>query len=352
MRGYILEDINKAAWRDDLPEPEIGPFGAVIKPVVVAPCTTDVHLLETNAMPIIQGKAMGHEVVGVVKEIGSEVKDFKPGDRVAVSSVHPNWRSIEAQEGLAKFNDHCHYYCDDPKRGGVFAELCQVVDADMTLAKIPDSVSWEQAIMLTDMATTAFAGVEALELKYGDTVVVLGIGPVGLMAVCGCRIGGAARIIGVGSRKICQEVGTKFGVTDFVNYKNGDITEQVLAMTGGKPVDAVIVTGGSSDSIAEGLKMVKYGGIVSNVACFFADAQTVIPSEVWNYACLDKTIKTIKAKGGRAYMERLLALVEYKRFEPELMATHIFKGMDKIVDAMDLMMNRDPNCIKPIVFFE
>lgn len=352
MRGYILEDINKASWRDDLPEPKIGPLGAVIKPVVVAPCTTDVHLLETNAMPIIQGKAMGHEVAGVVQEVGSEVKDFKPGDRVAVSSVHPNWRSLEAQDGLAKFNDHCHYYCDDPDRGGVFAELFQVIDADMTLARIPDSVTWEQAIMLTDMATTAFAGVEALELQYGDAVVVLGIGPVGLMAVSACVLGGAGRIFGVGSRRRCFEVGKEFGVTDPINYKDGPIAEQILRKTGGKPVDAVIVTGGSSDSIAEGLRMVKWGGVVSNVACFFSDMQTVIPSDVWNHACLDKTIKAVKAKGGRACMERLLSLVEYGRMKPELMATQVLRGMDKIEKAMELIARKDPDTIKPIVFFE
>ncbi|MDR1677088.1 MAG: alcohol dehydrogenase catalytic domain-containing protein, partial [Deltaproteobacteria bacterium] len=81
MKGYVLVDKNKAEWCLDLPEPVIGPYDAVIRPLVVAPCTTDVHLLETNAMPIIMGKAMGHEAVGIIEAVGAQVKDFSEGDR-------------------------------------------------------------------------------------------------------------------------------------------------------------------------------------------------------------------------------------------------------------------------------
>lgn len=353
MRGYVLEGVNQVAWRDDLPEPDIGPLDATIKPIIVAPCTTDIALIETMAMPIIKDKAMGHEVVGIVDEIGSAVKDFKVGDRVAISSVQPNWRSLEAQDGRAKFNDVCHYYCEDPNsiRGGVFAEKYHVIDADMTMAHIPDSVTWEQAIMTTDMATTAFEGIDALNIGYGDSIAIIGIGPVGLMGVCAAVIKGAARVFGVGSRKVCQDVGRQFGVTDFINYKDGDIAKQILTKNR-QPVDGVLVTGGTANSIAEGMRIVKYGGTVANVACFFSDETTVIPNDLWNYGGLDKTIKGIKAAGGRVYTERLLKLIEYGRMKPELMATHVFHGMDKIEDAVKLMMDKDPNVIKPLVFFD
>jgi alcohol dehydrogenase (NADP+) len=111
-----------------------------------------------------------------------------------------------------------------------------------------------------------------------------------------------------------------------------------------------MVAGGTSDSISDGLRMVKYGGVVSNVACFFTDQATVIPSDVWNHACLDKTVKAVKAVGGRLCMERLLALVSYGRMSPEKAVSHVFHGMEKIEDAMALMARRDPTVIKPIVF--
>ena len=334
-----------------MPEPELGPLAAIIKPVVVSTCTTDVHLIQTMAMPTLKGKVIGHEMVGIVHEVGRDVKDFKPGDRVTAASVPPNWRSLEAQEGLSKFNTQGFYYSKDPRKGGVFAELCHVTDADMNLAHIPESVTWEQAIMLTDMVTTAFAGIDQLNLKTGDTVVILGIGPVGLMGVCGALMKGAGRVFGVGSRQVCFDVGKKYGVTDCINYKDGNIVDQILSKNG-KPVDAVFVTGGSSSSIADGMRMVKYGGTVSNVACFFEDATTVIPSDVWNHGGLDKYVKGVMAEGGRAYMERLLSLVQYGRLKPELLVTHIFHGMEKIEDAIKMMADRDPTVIKPIIYFD
>jgi len=320
----------------------------------VSPCTTDVHLIETNAMPNIVGKAMGHEAVGIVEEIGPEVKDFKVGDRVAISSVHPKWRSLEAQNGMAKIADNCHYYETDPhsERGGVFAEYVHIKDADMTLAHIPDEVTDEQAVILTDMATTAFAGVEAANVKFGDTVVIYGIGPVGLMAINAAIIQGAARVFAVGHRKACFDVAKIYGATDLIDYHDGNVADLVLAKTDGKPVDAVIISGGHSTSVGIGMKMVKFGGVVSNVSCFFGDETTVIPSDVWNYVSLDKTVKGVKAWGGRNAMDRLLALTRYGRLKPELVITHRLHGFEKVEEALEIMGSKTHDMIKPIVFFD
>jgi threonine dehydrogenase-like Zn-dependent dehydrogenase len=351
MKGYVLVDKNKAEWRNDLPEPLIGPYDCVIRPAIVAPCTTDIHLMETMANKNIKGKAMGHELAGYIHEIGSEVKDFKPGDRVVVSSTHPNWRGLAAQEGNAGAQDNSHYKTPDLRRGGAFAEFVHILDADMTVAHIPDSVTWEQAVILTDMATTAFAGVEALEMKFGDTVVVYGIGPVGLMGVCAALLNGAGRVYGVGSRQCCFDVAKEFGLTDCINYREGDVADQILSKNG-KPVDRVLIAGGTSDAIANSMRMLKFGGVVANVAAFFSDPNTVIPGSVWLYGATTKTVKGVAAKGGRAYMERLINLVQYGRLKPENIITHTFHGFEKIEEAMNIMAKHDPSVIKPIVLYE
>jgi isopropanol dehydrogenase (NADP+) len=350
MKGYVLADINRAEWRE-LPVPKVNPYGALVKPFVVSPCTTDVHLLQTLGIPWFKDKALGHEMAGVVAEVGSEVRDFRCGDRVVVSACLPNWRSMEAQAKRPKFADTSLYTMDNCERGGSFVELYYVFDADMTLAHIPESVTWAQAVLLTDMATTAFEGVGLLELGYGDNVVVLGVGPVGLMGVCAAVLNGAARIFGVGSRKVCFEVAREFGATDLIDYHDSDYTDRILELNGG-PVDAVFIAGGPSSVIADALRMVRSGGVVSSVVGFFGEEICVIPNDVWGYGLVDKTLKTVQTPGGRLVLEKLCNLVEHGRLHPEKMITHEFHGMEKIADAMQLFIDKDRSLIKPIIYFD
>jgi threonine dehydrogenase-like Zn-dependent dehydrogenase len=258
---------------------------------------------------------------------------------------------MQAQAGKPKLAGASQYYIDIPDRGGSFAELYKVLDADMHLAHIPKSVTMEQALMLTDMATTAFEGVRELEVGFGDSVAVLGVGPVGLMGVRAVALKGAARIFAIGSRKICFEVAKEYGATDFIDYHDADFVKKAVEMNGG-PVDGVLVAGGTSASITDALGMLKKGGIVSNVAAFYADEKTVIDNAVWGWGYGERTIKAIVCSGGRLAMERLFKLIEYGRLQPEKLITHTFHGMDKATDAVQLFLDHDRSLIKPIVYFD
>ena len=110
-----------------------------------------------------------------------------------------------------------------------------------------------------DMVPTGFHGVELADVQFGDTVLVIGIGPVGLMSVAGTALRGASRIIAVGTRKNCVEAAKLYGATDFVSYKNGTIEEQVLAMTDGKGVDKVVIAGGGCETFESAVKCLKPG---------------------------------------------------------------------------------------------
>lgn len=349
MKGYVLVGLHNAQWMDGLQEPVLGPKDASIKPVIVAPCTSDVHLIETMAMPYMKGKALGHEVAGVVDEVGSEVKDFKPGDRVAMSSNMPKWDSLRVQEGYYKDESYSVYLDPAPGRHGAFAERYHVVDADMNLAHLPDEVTWEQAVVLTDMAATAFEGVRAADVNWGDTVVVYGIGAVGLIAISAAVLHGAGRIIGIGSRQVCFDVAKGLGASDLVNYRDGDPLDQVMRLTNGRPVDSVIVAGGTGNSLASAIQMVKSGGIVSNVAVFMGEETIALPYQAM---MSEKTLKTVSCAAGRAAIEKLAAMVANGRFSPEKIVTHTYHGMEHIAKALDQMGGNDRSAIKPVVFFD
>lgn len=352
MKGLVLAGKNHIEWRDVEPPKIKTPFDAIARPLVVTPCSGDPHCIQT-AQPVFLGKVFGHEGIGVIEEVGSQVKDFKAGDLVILPTVPAVWRSRMAQEGLAKLMLYSTD-TDDVGYGGFFAEHTLVADADMNLAHIPENITMEQAIIIPDVLATGFSAAEATDIRFGDTVLVIGIGPIGLMAARGAVLKGAARVIGVGSRAVTFEAARKLGVTDLVNYKEGDIIEQVLDLTHGQLVDKVIIAGGADASQIFGAAMtlVRMGGIISSLAAFLENETVTLPNNQWFYGSRDKTIKAVQSQGGRVYLERLIAMVSAGRIDPSIVVTHKFHGLDKVTDALDLMASRDQTIMKAAVFTE
>ena len=237
MKGYAMLKIGEVGWVEK-DVPVCGPLDAICKPLAIAICTSDVHTVWEGAVGDRHNMILGHECCAEVVEVGSLVKDFKPGDRVLVPAITPDWNSLEAQAGYAmhsggmlagwKFSNF---------KDGVFSEYFHVNDADGNLALLPETINVVDACMLSDMVPTGFHGVELADVQFGDEVLVIGIGPVGLMSVAGANLRGASRIIAVGTRPNCVAAAKKYGATEFVSYKDGTIEEQVLEMTHGKGVD-------------------------------------------------------------------------------------------------------------------
>ena len=207
MKAFVLKEPGVVGWHD-APEPQLKqPYGAILRPVAVTPCSSDVHTVFGGGSRKAPNLVLGHECVAQVLEVGEEVRDFAPGEIVAVPAITPDWRARAIQEGndrhaSAPFSGHQL----GRTQPGVFSEKFLIPDADTTLAKIPEGVTLEQALMCVDVVTTGFTGAEYADIKIGDTVVVMGIGPIGLMAIEGARHLGAARIIAVGSRPVCVEL--------------------------------------------------------------------------------------------------------------------------------------------------
>lgn len=350
----MLEARGKASLVER-PIPQIRPYDALVRTTAMAMCTTDVHLIKTAAWPKAIGKIIGHESVGIVEEVGSEVRDFRPGDRVILPSAGTDWHTVHAQRGEAKYYQNNNpYFSDDPHVNGNFSEYMRAIDADMRLAHIPVNVSDIQALMIPDMAATGFTGIDRMEVSFGDVALIMGIGPVGLMGVAAAVLRGAGRIIAVGSRPRTVELAMKYGATDIIDYRNGDIESQVMELTGGKPVDSVLVASGGSASqaITTAMRCVKFGGHVACVSLFFDEHNVTIPLDVWCNGSMDKFLTGVLCQDGRDFFERLLALVEYGRLDPSPLVTHVLHGWDNIETGLKLMDSRDPDVIKPIVVLE
>lgn len=352
MKCFAMLSVGKTGWIEK-PEPECGPLDALVRPIAVSPCTSDIHTVYEGALGDRHDMVLGHEAVGIVHKTGSLVKCFKPGDRVIVPAITPDWGASEAQDGFSmhsggmlagwKFSN-----CKD----GVFAELFNVNEADANMAHLPDGMKPQTAVMLCDMMPTGLHGAELCDIKFGDTVCVIGIGPVGLMSVAGAVMHGAARVFAVGSRQICVNAARDYGATDIINYKDGDIAEQILQKTDEKGVDKVIIAGGGAETVEQAVRMLKPGGKIGNVN-YFGDGGAISVSLVpWGNGMAHKQINGGLMPGGRRRIERLADLVIYGRINPDLLVTHIFNGFDKIPEALELMHNKPQSLIKPVVLID
>ena len=352
MRGLAMKKIGEIGWVEK-EKPYCGPNDALIKPLALSPCTSDVHTVWEGAIGERKDMILGHEGCGIVAEVGDQVKDFKVGDRVMVAAITPDWNSLEAQAGFAmhsggmlagwKFSNF---------KDGMFGEYFHVNDADGNLALIPEGVSIEEACMLSDMVPTGFHGVELADVQFGDTVLVVGIGPVGLMAVAGANLRGASRIIAVGTRAVCREAAKKYGATDFIGYKEGPIDEQVLKLTNGEGVDKAIIAGVTVETLEPVIKCLKPGGKVGNVNYLGEGTYINIPRVEWGVGMGHKQILGGLMPGGRLRLEKLAKLIQCGKLDVTHLITHKFKGFDKVEDALLLMKDKPADLIKPIVILE
>lgn len=350
MKALVFSGPGKVEWRD-VDEPKLSPYGAILKPIAVAPCSSDVHTVFGGGVPKQENHVLGHECIAEVIEVGSEVRDFKPGDKTAVPAITPNWRDKAIQDGnyghaSAPFSGHQL----GRTQPGVFAERFSVADADTTLAHIPEGITDEQALMSVDVVTTGFTGAENADIRFGDCVCVMGIGPIGLMAVAGAALSGAGQIIAVGTRPICVNLAKKYGATTVLSYKECDIVSEVRRLTSGVGADAVIIAGGNANVLEQAYDMTRYGiGRISNINYFGGTGYLPLPIFSGGRGMCGKTLRMELAKGGRSRIERMMTMISCGRIDPSPLVTHHLDGLEKIDDALYLMRDKPADLIKVMV---
>ncbi|WNY24658.1 zinc-binding dehydrogenase [Methanolapillus millepedarum] len=351
MKGFgVIKPFEQVGWVQK-EKPVLGPCDALLEPVAICPCTSDVHT--AYDIPATPNRILGHEAVGRIVEVGREVKDFKVGDVVAVPAVTPKWRTLDIQDSYHQHSGGLFKGMQlSSSEDGCMAEYFKVNDIDMNVAKVPDGVPLEAAVLVGDMMTTGFHGAELGNVGFGDSVCVIGIGPVGLMAVAGCALRGAGKLYAVGSRPVCCELAQEYGATEIIDYKNGPIAEQVLKLNGGRQIDVAIIAGGGTGSIEEAYNMVRPGGTIVNIEVQSDTNGLVIPTYASGFGLAHKTFVGGLCPGGRRRMERLMDMILEGRINPSKMITHKFYGLDACEDAFYLMRDKPKDLIKPIVYFD
>ncbi len=338
MKALVYHGPGKRTWQD-APNPKIkDATDAIVRIDTTTICGTDLHILQGHVPAVTAGRILGHEGVGTITEVGSAVKGMKVGDRVIISAVSACGSCSYCHQQLPS-------HCLNPEGAsgigwilghlidGTQAEFVRTPFADNSLHKLPEGVSDEAAIGLSDILPTGFEiGVRNGGIKPGDVVAVVGVGPIGLSVVMTAGLYGPSRIIAIDLDENRLESAKTFGATDSVNSGDADWREQVMSMTDGLGVDVAVEAVGIPATFDMCVSMIRAGGAVANVGVHGESVELKL-QDLWIH---DATIKTGLVSGTTTPM--LLKLVAQGKLAPEKFVTHRFK-LGQMMEAYDTFAN-------------
>ncbi|MDD3482349.1 NAD(P)-dependent alcohol dehydrogenase [Azovibrio restrictus] len=339
------------------PIPDVGPNDALIRITTTTICGTDVHILK-GEYPVAKGLTVGHEPVGVIEKLGSAVRGYHEGQRVLAGAICPSFSSYAAQDGVPSQDGSyliesgkcaCHGYKATAgwrfgnMIDGTQAEYVLVPDAQANLAPIPDGLTDEQVLMCPDIMSTGFKGAENANIRLGDTVVVFAQGPIGLCATAGARLLGATTIIAVDGNDHRLGIARVMGADVTLNFRNCDVVDEVMKLTGGRGADSSIEALGTQATFESALKVLKPGGTLSSLGVYSSDL--TIPLGAFAAGLGDHRINTALCPGGKERMRRLMNVLAAERLDLGVLVTHKY-ALDDIVAAYDLFANQRDGVLK------
>ena len=317
MKALVYHGPGEKAW-ESVPDPSIiEPTDAVVRIDSSTICGTDLHILKGDVREVKPGTILGHEAVGTVVEVGAAVTTIAVGDRLLVSCITSCGRCRFCKEG--------HYGLCTGGGGWIFghlidglqAELARVPFADTSVYKVPDGLSDEQVLFLADILPTAYeVGVLSGRVEPGDTVAIVGAGPIGLGAIMTAKLHTPGRIIAIDLADPRLEKALEFGADLTINNGNEDAVAKVMELTGGLGADVAIEAVGVPETFELCTELIRPGGRVANVGvhgkCVTLHLEKLWIRDVMITAGLVDT-KTIPT---------LLRLIEGGRLDPTVFATH------------------------------
>ncbi|NMR32387.1 zinc-binding dehydrogenase [Crystallibacter degradans] len=349
MKALVYGGPGQKSWQD-VPDPRIvKPTDAIVRIDTTTICGTDLHILKGDVPAVQAGRILGHEGVGTITDVGASVGNLKVGDRVIISCIKSCGHCTNCRTGL-----YSHCLGDEGQSGigwifghlidGTQAEYVRVPYADNSLHRLPEEVSDEQAVMLSDILPTGFEiGIQYGRVKPGDTVAVIGAGPVGLAAIATAGLYGAATIIAIDLDENRLEQAKTFGATETVISGSSGWKEQVLALTDGLGVDVAIEAVGIPQTFEMATQVVRPGGNVANVGVHGKPVELHL-EDLW--------IQNINISMGLVNANTtpmLLKLVAQQKIPAEKFATHRFT-LDNILDAYDTFSRAsETNALKVVI---
>jgi alcohol dehydrogenase len=266
MKALVYHGPGRMSW-DEVADPRIiDATDAIIAVDCTTICGTDLHILKGDVADCEVGRILGHEAVGTVKAVGSSVTNIRPGDRVLVSCVSACGRCRYCREGRYGQCLGGGGWILGYKIDGTQAELVRVPFADNSTYPIPAGMDDESVLMLADILPTAYeVGVVNGGIRPGDTVAVVGAGPIGLSAILGAKLLSPAHIVAIDLADSRLEAAKRFGADVTLNPSRENVVEHVMSLTEGLGADVAIEAVGVADTFEMCTQLIRPGGRVANV---------------------------------------------------------------------------------------
>ena len=328
MKALVYRGPGKKSWEEKAKPVIKEQTDAVVKILKTTICGTDLHIMKGDVTTVTDGRIIGHEGVGIIEKAGSSVNNYKTGDHVLISCITSCGKCEFCRKGMYS---HC-------ERGGWIlgntidgtqAEYVRIPYADNSLYAIPPGADEEALVMLSDILPTGFeCGVLNGKVKPGDTVAIVGAGPIGLAALLTAQFYTPAEIIMIDQDDNRLDIAKTFGATHTINDKDENAVEKVMKLTHGKGVDTAIEAVGVPATFELCGKIVAAGGHLANIGVHGKSVILHLES-LWsrNITITASLVDTVSTP-------MLFKTVQSHKLDPKKLITHRFK-LDKIMDAYD-----------------
>jgi len=339
MKAVTFVEVGRVDVRD-VDKPTIQePTDVLLKVTTTAICGSDLHILEGRTPGFFDGSIIGHEFVGVIEDAGPEVKKFKPGQRALASFLVPCGDCWYCARGLGG-------QCQDAVLfgGGLFAgnlaggqaEYVRVPNADVGLHALDDSMPDEQALFAGDILSTGVQVVLNANIKEGDSVAVIGCGPVGLFAIQAARAFKPSAVYGVDSVEQRLEMAQGFGAIP-VSLTRQNATVALQEATDDRGVDVVLECVGNTKALVPAFDMVRPGGTISVIG-LHTETEATIPLQLVFLKAIDLKFGGFANPVGQ--WDRALKMVEDGTIDPTAIISHRMK-LEDAVKGYELFQARE-----------
>ncbi|MQA79641.1 MAG: zinc-binding dehydrogenase [Streptosporangiales bacterium] len=330
MRAVVYHGPGSKSW-DEVPDPVLQEdTDAIVRVDTVTICGTDLHILGGDVPEVTEGRILGHEAVGTITEIGAAVKNVRVGDRVLVSCITACGRCRFCREGRYGQCRGGGGWILGHLIDGTQAEYVRVPFADDSVYAVPEGVSNEEVLMLADILPTSYeVGVINGAVRPGDTVAVVGAGPIGLAAIATAKLLTPGHVVAIDLATSRLEAAKQFGADVVIDNGTEDAVQRITELTGGLGADVVIEAVGVPETFELCTRLVRPGGHVANVGVHGKPA-TLHLEDLW---IKDVTITT--GLVDTYSTPTLLTLVATRQIDSTRFVTHRF-ALDQVMDAYDV----------------
>jgi alcohol dehydrogenase len=328
MKALVYPGPGQRSWEDHLKPTIREPGDAIVRITTSTICGTDLHILKGDVPSVTPGRILGHEGVGMIDAIGATVSAFRPGDRVLISCITACGTCDYCRKAMPS---HCRTggWILGNTIDGTQAEYVRIPHADTSLYGVSPTLDVEDVVMLSDILPTAYeCGVLNGEVKPGDTVAIVGAGPIGLAALLTAQFYSPSAILMIDLDDHRLRASQRLGSTAVVNSANEDAVARVLALTGGAGVDVAIEAVGTPAAFDTCQAIVAAGGRIANIGVHGKPVQLHL-EKLWdrNIAITTRLVDTVTTP-------LLLKLLEAGKLHPAGLITHRF-SLDDIMHAYD-----------------